>query len=222
MTPPGEKPDWDAVEVVLLDMDGTLLDRHFDDHFWEDVLPRRWAEARGLDPGEARALLLARYREMEGRLEWYDVDHWSRELGLDVIELKREVEHLVGIHPHVREFVGRVRATGRPVYLVTNAHARTLAFKMARTGLAHLFDGIVTSHETGFPKEDERFWEALRGRIWFNPATTLLAEDSERILDTARRFGIRFLVHISRPSSRLPERPSKRHFSIADFGEIIP
>ncbi|MDV3444014.1 hypothetical protein R0G64_32270, partial [Pseudomonas otitidis] len=35
-------------EHVLLDMDGTLLDLHFDNHFWLDYLPQRYAEHRGI------------------------------------------------------------------------------------------------------------------------------------------------------------------------------
>jgi putative hydrolase of the HAD superfamily len=33
--------DWDRIDDVLLDMDGTLLDRHFDNFFFEEELPRR-------------------------------------------------------------------------------------------------------------------------------------------------------------------------------------
>ena len=34
-------PDWSCIEVVCLDMDGTVLDLHFDNLFWLEVLPRR-------------------------------------------------------------------------------------------------------------------------------------------------------------------------------------
>src|SRR5688572_6670841 len=33
--------DWNAVDTVLLDMDGTLLDLHFDNYFWLTHLPKR-------------------------------------------------------------------------------------------------------------------------------------------------------------------------------------
>jgi putative hydrolase of the HAD superfamily len=35
--------DWGRIDDVLLDMDGTLLDRHFDNFFFEEELPRRYA-----------------------------------------------------------------------------------------------------------------------------------------------------------------------------------
>ena len=31
--------NWDGIDDVLLDMDGTLLDRHFDNFFFEEELP---------------------------------------------------------------------------------------------------------------------------------------------------------------------------------------
>ncbi|HAQ88866.1 MAG TPA: haloacid dehalogenase, partial [Pseudomonas sp.] len=38
---------WSEIDTVLLDMDGTLLDLHFDNHFWLDLLPQRYAERHG-------------------------------------------------------------------------------------------------------------------------------------------------------------------------------
>ena len=44
--------DWDAIHTVFLDMDGTLLDLHFDNHFWLEHLPVRLAQQRGVTPQE--------------------------------------------------------------------------------------------------------------------------------------------------------------------------
>src|SRR5881397_4004746 len=38
-------PDWATIRTVLLDMDGTLLDRAFDDHFYLEALPAHYAAA---------------------------------------------------------------------------------------------------------------------------------------------------------------------------------
>ena len=39
---------WHAIDTVLLDMDGTLLDLHYDNHFWMEHLPQRYAELHGV------------------------------------------------------------------------------------------------------------------------------------------------------------------------------
>lgn len=215
-------PDWARIRTVLLDMDGTLLDRHFDDHFWIDFVPRRYADARGMSLDDARRHLMERYRAEEGTLRWYDVDFWSDELGLDIPALKKNVEHLIAIHPNVQRFLKRAGRQGRKVYMVTNAHGKTLNLKMEKTLLAGSFDGIVVSHDLGFPKETLQFWESAQKRLDFDPGSTLLADDSLPVLEAAGDFGIRYLVHIARPSSTLPVKRSDIFFSIENFQEIMP
>jgi FMN phosphatase YigB (HAD superfamily) len=98
---------WGDINTVFLDMDGTLLDLNFDNHFWLEHVPLRYAEARGLAPAAAKAELLERYRSREGTLEWYCVDHWSRELGLDiaghVIGPRQDLEDYAGAWANARE-----------------------------------------------------------------------------------------------------------------------
>jgi FMN phosphatase YigB (HAD superfamily) len=101
---------WSEIDTVLLDMDGTLLDLHFDNYFWQTHLTRRYAELHGVAPAEADQLLAARYRQTAGTLDWYCLDFWSRELKLDIPQLKREIEHLIAVHPHAEDFLRRLQA----------------------------------------------------------------------------------------------------------------
>lgn len=215
-------PRWDLIDDVLLDMDGTLLDKHFDDHFWEEYVPRQYAQINGISDEEATEKLLRRFRSLEGTLNWTDLDFWSRELGLDIPALKRQVDHLIAIHPFVIQFLDSVRSAGKRVYLVTNAHGKTVDLKMEKTSLAGKFHGIFTSQQFGAPKEDLDCWDTMREMIGFDPARTLLAEDTLAVLDTAARFGIRYLVHIANANSVRGPQTTDRYFSIKTFGEIMP
>ena len=209
------------IECVLLDMDGTLLDLHFDNHFWQQHVPLRYAEARGLSREAARDELMARYHARAGTLDWYSVDYWSTELELDIMHLKQEVAHLIAVHPHVVDFLAATRAAGKRVTLVTNAHHKSLTLKMARTGLRAYFDELITSHELGLPKEDPAFWERLRGCVPFDPATTLLVEDSLPVLDSARAYGIAHLIAVRQPDTRRPPKDTGDYVSIGDFSELL-
>ena len=214
--------DWTRIDTVLLDMDGTLLDLNFDNHFWQRHLPRRYAEARGMPPESGREELMARYHARAGTLEWYSVDFWETELEMDIMRFKEEVAHLIAIHPHVPEFLEAVRASGRRIVLATNAHHKSVTLKMARTGLTPRFDAIVSSHALGAAKEEQAFWERLRAREPFEPARTLLVDDSIPVLDSARRYGIAHLVAVKRPDTQQPKKATAGYPAIDDFSQLLP
>jgi len=214
--------DWNQIDLLLLDMDGTLLDLHFDNHFWLEHVPRRYAEARGIPLAQAREQLLARYQSIEGTLQWYCLDHWSRELGLDIALLKREVEHLIAVHPHVVAFLDAVRALGKRVVLVTNAHQKSLALKMERTRLGGHLDRVISAHQLGLPKEDPAFWERLQQTEPFSCSRTLFVDDSAAVLESARVYGIRWLLRVLRPDTRGPLREAEGFPAIRDFSEVMP
>ena len=217
--------DWAQIDTVLLDMDGTLLDLNFDNHFWQKHLPRRYVETKGLSGASAdtaREELKARFHIHAGTLAWYSVDFWTTELELDIMRLKEEVAHLIDVHPHVTGFLEAVRASGRRIVLATNAHHKSLTLKMARTGLSPHFDALITSHELGAAKEEQAFWERLRAVEPFDPARTVLVDDSLPVLDSARRYGIGHLVAVKRPDTQQPEKHTGDYVAIDDFSQLMP
>ncbi len=213
---------WEEIEWVLLDMDGTLLDKHFDDYFWEEYLPKVYAEREGIPLEKAKDVLFKRYLEEEGTLNWTDLDYWSEEFGIDIPLLKREVEHLIKVHPYVIPFLEALREKGKRVYLVTNAHSKTLDLKMKKTRIGPYFDAIISAFDIGLPKERVEFWQRLQEMIGFDKERTLLVEDSEDNLESASRFGIRYLVYMALSSTKKPPTPSRRFPSITYFKEIMP
>ena len=220
--PAHKAPVWQDVDSVFLDMDGTLLDLHYDNHFWLEHIPLRYGEREGLSKQAALEALTPRFRAVEGTLAWYSLDYWSRELDMDVVELKREVEHLIQVLPHAEEFLQKVRATGKRLVLVTNAHAPVLEMKMQRTRLDAYFDNIVSSHDLGNPKETAPFWQSLQEVEPFDPARTLFADDSLPVLKAARDYGIRHLVAMRKPDSKRPARDIPDFLSIETFAELMP
>jgi len=214
--------NWNRIDTVLLDMDGTLLDLHYDNHFWLEHVPRRYAEARGLTLADARAEILSRYKAVEGTLDWYCVDYWSEQLALDIPQLKEEVEHLIAVHPHVVDFLDAVRASRRRMVLVTNAHGKALALKFRRTALGGHFDAVVCAHDLRLPKEHPEFWQRMRTDQPFDPSRALLVDDSLPVLRSARGYGIAQLLAVRRPDSRLPEKDVGEFNAITSFRDIMP
>ncbi|TCS68797.1 putative hydrolase of the HAD superfamily [Sulfuritortus calidifontis] len=214
--------DWRGVDTVLLDMDGTLLDLHYDNHFWQVYVPEKYAERHGLPPDEAHAECFRRYNAKAGTLDWYCVDYWSEQFQLDIVALKEEVAHLIAVHPDVPEFLQAARSAGKRVVLVTNAHHKSLNLKMQRTGLDVHFDAIHSSHEFGLAKENPGFWARLQAVELFDPARSLLVDDSLPVLRSARGYGIAHLLAVYQPDTRLPEKDVGEFTAIRRFGEIMP
>ena len=213
--------DWDAIDTVFLDMDGTLLDLHFDNHFWLEHLPRRYAEERGLAPAKAREFLFDQYRAKRGTLAWYCIDHWSELLGLDIALLKAEVEHLIAVHPRVPEFLEALAARGKRRVLVTNAHPRSLALKMERTRLAGHFERVISAHDLKHPKEAAAFWHALQEVEPFDPLRTLFVDDNLDVLRAAADYGFRWLLAMLQPDSKSPPAQISEFPAALGFAPLI-
>lgn len=213
--------EWKKIDTVLLDMDGTLLDLHFDNYFWQEYLPMHWGQMRGLDVEIAKQELIPRLKSMEGTLSWYCLDFWSNELNINVMKLKADIEHLIRIRPSVPEFLIALVDMGKKPYMVTNAHEDLITMKLEKTGIGKYFQAVVSSHRLGFPKEEEAFWQKLNEGITFLPARSLLIDDNLTVLRTARNYGISNLFCIAQPDSRGPMRDTEEFTAIDDFSRIL-
>lgn len=214
-------PDWSAIDTVLLDMDGTLLDLRFDNYFWLEVLPERYAQRHELSLQAARAALAPRFVAKQGTLDWYCIDFWSRELSLDIAELKREVCAHVRFLPGAERFLQALHARGHQPVLVTNAHRDVLAIKAAQTGLARHFRHVVSSHDFGAPKEHPQFWSQLQAQLAFDPARCLFVDDSIPVLNAARAHGIGHIFAIARPDSTQHVRQIEGFAAVERVEELL-
>ena len=213
--------DWSGIDTVLLDMDGTLLDLYFDNHFWLEHLPQRYASRHVLAEAQARDHLVNLFAAQRGTLNWYCVDYWSEQLQLDVGALKHEISHLIAIRPHVEQFLAQLH-TSKQVWLVTNAHRKSLQLKLARTGIERWFHRVISSHDYRAPKEDQQFWRTLHATHPFDPARALLIDDSAPVLAAAHRYGIGQLLTMLQPDSKQARREQADYPGIVHFDEIMP
>jgi 5'-nucleotidase len=213
--------DWSAIDTVLLDMDGTLLDLRFDNWFWQELIPRRYAAANGLELEETQVLLAPKFTEVRGTLQWYCIEYWTRELGLDIGSIKREALARVSFLPGAEEFLARLRDSGKRVALVTNAHPRTLGLKNERVALTRYFDACYSTHLFAYPKEDAEFWPRLAAEEKFQPQRTLFVDDSVAVLNAARDFGIGWLRAVRRPDSGLPPQPTGDYAAVDRIADLM-
>lgn len=214
--------DWQAIDTVLLDMDGTLLDLHFDNYFWLTHLPQRYAEHHGLDYDSARVALTARIVALQGTLQWYCLDHWSELVAMDITSLKREIQHKIRVRPHVESFLLFLRKSQKKIILTTNAHRKGLELKFSVSRIDRYMDLVVSSHDYQQPKEHSAFWQSLHQKERFDADRTLFIDDNIDVLRAAQAFGISHLVCVTQPDLYKPACPSDEFVDIVNFDELMP
>jgi putative hydrolase of the HAD superfamily len=213
--------NWSEIDDVLLDMDGTLLDRHFDNFFFEEELPRRYAALHGLQLGESRDRLMAMYRSVEGELAWTDLHYWTQRVGIDVVALHRELDHMIGFLPGAEDFLRYLHQLGKRVTIVTNAHEAGVSVKVAKTGLDRHVDRIVNAFEVGYLKMRPEYWPNCARLLGFDPARSLFMDDDEGCLIAAQQFGVAHLIHSAKSSSQLPPAPLAQFVSVTGFSSLL-
>lgn len=214
--------DWSKIDTVFFDMDGTLLDLHFDNFFWLEHLPKRFTELKQISHEDALKKLHQMFDEHEGSLNWYCLDFWSDELGLDIVELKREVSERIGYRPHVKQFLNALHGMDLELAIVTNAHRGSINLKLEQTDLSQYFDEIICSHDYKAPKEADLFWEELYKDRHFDRNRTVFFDDNESVLSAAKRFGLPHLFSIAQPDSQKSVRVQLDFPMVHDFLELLP
>jgi putative hydrolase of the HAD superfamily len=214
--------NWSEVDTVLLDMDGTLLDLHFDNFFWLHHLPQKYAEQHSMEEQSARQRLIDLFAREQGTLNWYCMDYWSAQLQLDIDALKKEVRHLIAVRPYVEHFLQHLHDSPKEVLLVTNAHFKSLDLKLSETDIGRYFNRVVCSHDFGCPKEDQQFWHLLQQTHPFNPRKTVFIDDSAAVLASAQKYGIRYLLTLLQPDSQLAIRQVTDFPGFHHFDELMP
>lgn len=208
---------WSDIDTVLLDMDGTLLDLHFDNFFWLDYLHQCYAQQHQLSVEQAREQLVPLLAKHAGTLEWYCVEFWTQQLQLPIRDMKYQQRQRIAPRPQALELLQALQAAGKEVVLITNAHRHSLDIKLEKVAMAPWLNAIISSHDFGYPKEDQQFWHRLQEQQPFSAARTLFVDDSLAVLRSAARYGIGHLRCVATPDS---QKPAKDCGEFSDIGEF--
>ncbi|MGL5385070.1 MAG: GMP/IMP nucleotidase [Enterobacterales bacterium] len=214
--------DWHDIDTVLLDMDGTLLDLEFDSHFWLKLVPQALSEQRSIPFDVASKIINDEYLAVQHTMNWYCFDYWCERLDLDIYQMTSEVGNRARLREDTQPFLQALRDAGQRTILLTNAHPHSLAVKVEHTGLDRHLDLLLSTHTFGYPKEDQRLWQAVQQQTGFDPQRTLFVDDGEPILDAARKFGIRYCLGVQNPDSSMASKTFQRYPSMNDYRQLIP
>jgi putative hydrolase of the HAD superfamily len=164
---------------------------------------------------------MAIYRSVEGQLAWTDLHYWSDRVGIDVVAMHKELDHMIGFLPGAEAFLQELRTRGKRITVVTNAHQAGVAVKSAKTGLSRYVDRIVDAFEVGYLKMRSEYWPACRRLLKFDPVRSLYIDDDESCLHAARQYGIGSIIHSAKSSSQLPAVYSTNFASVDRLSTLL-
>ncbi len=218
---PHSRPDWSAIDTVLLDLDGTLLDQAYDNHIWRDLVPQRFAVAHSLDLHAAYTEIARLFAERSGTLDWYCIDYWSRTLGVDIGALHREVRSHVAWLPGAREFLLRMRAGGKRLLLLTNSHpdcARGETRGDRRARLSRRGRDVTRVRRTQGACAVLARGAGDDSRS--TPARSLFADDNSKMLEAARSAGVRWVYGIRHWDTKGSRREHVDHRAVDSVADL--
>ena len=214
--------NWSQIDVVLLDMDGTLIDLHFDNMLWNVHLPEVYALTHQLTLEQSRELLFTHMRENARTIEFYCLDYWAKFTELNIMQLHEDLAGLLRYRDGTEQFLSALQGLACKTLLATNAHRKSLDFKTRHLDLLQYLDGVVSSHDYQHVKESQAFWQSLQQQHSFNPKRAVFIDDNEQVLEAATKFGITEVLCVASPDSKREPRTDSAFPMLHNLADLIP
>ena len=205
------------IEHILIDMDGVLLDTKYDNYFWQEYIPYIYSKKNNISLEQAIKITHSLFNYKKNTKDWYDLDYWTNILDIDVTKEKKKKETMkkIKLKKNVIATLEDLKNKNKKLYLVTNAHKKTLDIKLSKFTLNEYFDTIICSHELRYVKEDIQFWYILRQHLNLDYKKSILIEDTIDNINSAYHAGLKS-IYVNNMNDNHPTPISK----IGDFSEL--
>ena len=200
---PESAPNRAAVSAVVFDLGGVLIDwdpryvyrplfggdEAAMEAFLATVCTPEWNRRQdaGRPWSEAIATLTDEHPEQRDLIAAY-WERWQEMLG-------------EAIAPSV-DVVAELRASGVPLYALSNWSAETFPIARPRYPFLEWFDGIVISGGVGSAKPDRRIYDALLERHGLDPGSVVFIDDTAANVAAAEELGMRGIRFTGAPDLR--------------------
>ena len=192
----------EGLENILIDMDGVLLDTAYDNYFWQKHIPLKYAKLKSLSEEQAIKITHTLFNYKKRSKDWYDLDYWSNMLGLDIEQekLSKDMLDRIQLKEGALDFL-EDNHQNKNLFLVTNAHIKTLKIKMKKIPLTKYFKMVICSHELKHVKEEIAFWFILRNKLGIDYKASLLIEDTIDNIKSAYHAGLKSILIGNSPAN---------------------
>lgn len=192
---PADTVDWAAIDAVIFDMDGTLVDSMFYwAHLTDDWFNRQGMQVPGIlvnelataDLGEAAALLAQKYAR----------EQTTEEAVFAELQAKMDAHYAndIPLLPGRRELLAALAEKNIPACIATMTDRPQVQTVLKTHGIAQYFKFALTTPEVGRGKTEPDIFLQAAARLGSQPARTMVVEDSRTAIKTAIKAGFAVLA----------------------------
>lgn len=181
------------VKVVIFDADGVVVNKPA---FFSECLARDYdiplEKIRPFFQNEFQPCLVGKADLKEQLKKYLPIWGWKVSVD-DLLAYWFKAEHY--IDERLVKSIENCRRSGVRCYLATVQEKYRTTYLKEQMGFDKLFDGIFSSAELGYRKQDSEFWQKVFNSIGVKEKPEVLVWDDDQVaIDTAQAFG--FNAHL--------------------------
>lgn len=129
---------------------------------------------------EKNATIFRDALEESGCVKWTELSENTQKLIVDTAaSFRRFSMEKLRLFDGVIEMMDGLKATGKKIYLLSNAQALFTRAELQMTGLEGYFDGILLSSDAGYKKPSREFYGLLKERFGALPEESLMVGNDD-------------------------------------------
>ena len=210
-----------STTAILSDLDGVILDQHYDRKFWQSWLPEHVANQTNQSIEKIQIEIQLKIDGQKGTLNWYDLNYWDDLLDVDCMEIIKEQEEKPSFLEGSLEALQELSTLKNPKHILTNGDPRLQEYKAEARNFLQFFDSIFYSMHAGYPKEKKEFWTLARHNLNLDFEDSIFIDDDFKVVTIAVKAGVKRVIWITPGKNRILQNGIETFSSLADLVSTI-
>jgi putative hydrolase of the HAD superfamily len=210
-----------STTAILSDLDGVILDQHYDKKFWQSWLPEYVANQTNQSIEKIQTEIQLKIDGQKGTLNWYALNYWDDLLEVDCMEIIKEQEEKPLFLKGSFEALQKLSALKNPKHILTNGDPRLQEYKAETQNFLQFFDSIFYSMHAGYPKEQKEFWALARHNLNLDFEDSIFIDDDFKVVTIAVKAGVKRVIWITPGKNRILQNGIETFSSLADLVSTI-
>lgn len=207
--------------MLIFDLDGTLIDSN---GIWVQV-DKTFLARRGLTytkeyyEGVAHTILqnCAVFTQ-----EFFHLEESCEDIIAEWMTLAKNAYSNVALKPHVREYLERCRASGKPMAVFTSCVPEHIQAAFQLHGLDEFFPQVISAHKMGMDKKSPEVFRKVAEMLGVSPRECVLFDDSLTACKAAKAAGMTVVgVYDDYFQDNRVDMQELCDQYIRDFGELL-